>query len=320
MLQLKKIEKNFKVESLMQDDNGKYDIVIAFKSNPKLPELQQDLDKNTTERNLIASELEEKKQALETKVFKNKKEKESVAKLEKKLLNQKKELSLLEKKLSDQKKEVHELQKNISEKKEFLKENSISLNLEINEVESLKEQMAHKQKAVQYAQGALKSKIVKDEALLQERRCDVKKLWSSRKNITTYTNEVCAKLQLPLIPPLELKNFVFKDLHDIAKKQKNTYIAKKQQLSEIALFFSTNCENLEAMQHDPALPPTLDYFGNAVSNLPAADGSDFGQQAENLETFAAVSDLPVADGADLPAANGADFRQQAENLKTFAAI
>ena len=91
MLQLKKIEKNFKVESLMQDNAPeKYQIVIAFKSNPKLPELQQDLDKNTTERNLIASELEEKKQALETKVFKNKKEKESVAKLENKLLNQKK--------------------------------------------------------------------------------------------------------------------------------------------------------------------------------------------------------------------------------------
>ena len=52
------------------------------------------------------------------------------------------------------------------------------------------------------------------------------------------------------------------------------------------------------MQHDPALPPTLDYFGNAVSNLPAADGSDFGQQAENLETYAAVSNLPVADGAN----------------------
>ena len=104
MLQLKKIEKNFKVQSLMQDDTGKYDIVITFKANPKLPQLQQDLDKNTTERNLISSELEEKKQALETKVFKNKKEKESVAKLEKKLLNQKKELSLLEKKLSDQKK------------------------------------------------------------------------------------------------------------------------------------------------------------------------------------------------------------------------
>ena len=90
MLQLKKIEKNFKVQSLMQDDTGKYDIVITFKANPKLPQLQQDLDKNTTECNLIASELEEKKQALETKVFKNKKEKESVAKLEKNLLNQKK--------------------------------------------------------------------------------------------------------------------------------------------------------------------------------------------------------------------------------------
>ena len=99
MLQLKKIRKNFIVESLMQDDKpGKYHIVIAFKANPKLPELQQHLDRNTTQRSLIAAELAEKKQLLETKVLKTKNEEESVAKLENELLNQEKEVLLLEKK------------------------------------------------------------------------------------------------------------------------------------------------------------------------------------------------------------------------------
>ena len=89
MLQLKKIEEKFKVQSLMQEATGKYDIVITFKANPKLPQLQQDLNKNTTERNLISSELEDKKKVLETKGVENKKQKESVAKLEKNILNQK---------------------------------------------------------------------------------------------------------------------------------------------------------------------------------------------------------------------------------------
>ena len=121
------------------------------------------------------------------------------------------------------KKGVHELQKNISDKKEFLKENSLSLTFEKIEVDSLKEQMAHKQKDVQYAQGALKLKIARDEALLQQIHCEVEKIWSSKEKITEYTNKVCSRLKLPLIPPLELKNFVFKHLHDIAKTPKKIY-------------------------------------------------------------------------------------------------
>ena len=53
---------------------------------------------------------------------------------------------------------MDELKKIISDKKEFLKENSSLLNLEKIEVDSLKEQLNHKQKDVQYAQGILKSK------------------------------------------------------------------------------------------------------------------------------------------------------------------
>ena len=99
MLQLNEIRKDFIVESLMQDNEpGKYHIVIAFKSNTKLPELQQDLETTTTHRSLIAAELAEKKKLLETKVSKTKNEEESVAKLENELLNQEKEVSLLEKK------------------------------------------------------------------------------------------------------------------------------------------------------------------------------------------------------------------------------
>ena len=76
MLQLKKIEENFKVQSLMQEDTGKYDIVITFKANPKLPQLQQDLNKNTTERNLISSELEDKKRYWKQKGWKTKSKKD----------------------------------------------------------------------------------------------------------------------------------------------------------------------------------------------------------------------------------------------------
>ena len=99
MLQLKEIRKDFIVESLLQDNAaGKYHIVVEFKSNKNLPELEQDLETATTHRSLVGAEYAEKKKLLETKLSKTKNEEESVAILENELSNKEKELILLENK------------------------------------------------------------------------------------------------------------------------------------------------------------------------------------------------------------------------------